>query len=271
MTNAIVVKLGGDVLEHPTVMGVAQSLAHAVKNAADTRFVVVHGGGAQATELSQKLGLQTQTIAGRRVTDEATLDVLKMVVAGQLNVGLCAVFSQHGLAPVGLHAGSGVVRAERRPARVISGGPPTAVDLGLVGDIVSFDSPLLEALWAAQRIPVLSCLGMSPSNFGILNCNADLVASRLAVALGSSALVAVTGVGGVRSVASDPNSRLPRLSVAQAQQAIAQGTVKGGMIAKLDEACAAIAAGVPQVHIVGPKEIAGTLSSPGAFGTLISG
>jgi len=270
MINTVVVKLGGDVLEPPFVAKVAQSLAHACHNAADTRFVVVHGGGAQATELSQKLGLKTQTIAGRRVTDEATLDVLKMVVAGQLNVGLCAVFSQHLLSPVGLHAGSGVVRAERRPARVISGGPSTPVDLGLVGDIVGFDLPLLEALWNAQRLPVLSCLGMSPSDFGILNCNADLVASRLAVDLGAFARVAVTGVGGVRSVASDPNSRLPWLTVAQAQQAITTGIVKGGMIAKLEEACAAIASGVPQVHIVGPTEVAETLATPGTVGTLMS-
>lgn len=270
MINTVVIKLGGDVLEPPTVASVAGSLAQAIENARDTRFVVVHGGGAQATELSQKLGLQTQTIAGRRVTDEATLDVLKMVVAGQLNVGLCAVLSQHKLAPVGLHAGSGVVRAERRPARVILGGPATPIDLGLVGDIVGFDLPLLEALWNAQRLPVLSCLGMSPSNFGILNCNADLVASRLAVDLGACALVAVTGVGAVRSIASDPNSRLPQLTVAQAQHAITTGIVKGGMVAKLQEACDAIAAGVPHVHIVGAAEIAASLARPGSVGTLMS-
>lgn len=275
MTNAVdgtvVVKLGGDVLEEPIVSRVAASFALAVKSFPTCRFVVVHGGGAQVTELCKRLGLQTQTVGGRRFTDEATLDVLKMVVAGRLNLDLCAAFARKGVASVGLHAGSGAVRAERRPPRVISGGPPTPIDLGLVGDVAGFDLGLLEALWANARLPVMSCLGMSPTTFGVLNLNADLVASRLAVDLKATALLAVTGVGGVRSVAADPATRLPQLTQAQAHQAIAEGKVNGGMIAKLEEACVALAAGVPNVHIVGPDEIDATLLTPGTVGTLVCG
>lgn len=263
----IVVKLGGDVLEQPTVARVAASLAQAIEHAPNTRFVVVHGGGAQVTELCQKLGLATETVAGRRITDLATLDVLKMVVAGRLNLDLCAAFLQSGLAPVGLHAGTGIVRAALRPPRLIAGGPSTPVDLGLVGDVTGFDQALLATLWAAGRLPVLSCLGLGDDS--ILNLNADVVASRLAVDLQACALVAVTGVGGVRRVPSDPATRMPHLTVEQAQQAIAAGVVRGGMVAKVQEACDALAAGVPHVHIVGPDEIATSLSTAGIVGTLM--
>ncbi len=262
----VVIKLGGDVLQAPHLAAVAQSLAQA--HAKPSRFVVVHGGGAQVSALCQKLGVPTQMVAGRRITDEATLDVLQMVVGGQLNIALCAALQAAGVRAVGLHAGSGVVQAMRRPPRVITGGPDTPIDLGFVGDVAGFDFALLQALWQDGRLPVLSCLGWSGRE--VLNLNADLVASRLAVQLSAHALVAVTGVGGVRRVAQDPSTRLARLTVAEAKTAIVEGTVTGGMIPKLEEAFVAMEAGVPALHIVGPTEVAMSLSQPGSVGTLLT-
>ena len=258
-----VVKLGGDVLD-----GAAREELAAALAAADLigRGLVVHGGGAQVTALATKLGLPTKMAGGRRITDAATLEVMEMVVAGRLNVELCAALQAAGVPAVGLHAGSNVIRARRRPPRVVSGGGPEAIDFGLVGDVTGFDLPLLATLAEARYFPVLSCLGLDPAG-QVLNLNADLAASQLAGALAAEALIAVTAVGGVRRDVSDPQSRIPRLTVAEAHAAIASGSVKGGMIPKLEEAAAAIAAGVNRVEIVAPNEISRALAHPGSAGT----
>ena len=269
MTRAVV-KLGGDVLAAPALTVVAEQLAEA--RAAGHRIVIVHGGGPQATELSRRLGLESRLVGGRRVTDEATLDVMKMVVAGKLNVDLCAALRAAGVPAVGVSGTSGVIRAHRRPPRVVSGGGEGAVDFGFVGDVDGFDVELIAALEAAGRVVVLACLGAGESGAGagvVLNINADVVASQLAGALRADALVACTAVGGVRKDKNDPDSRLARLTVAEARAAIADGTVQGGMIPKLEEAFAPLAAGVAAVHIVGAGEIARSLAAPGSVGTLL--
>jgi acetylglutamate kinase len=267
----VVVKLGGDVLEGASLAAVAEALrALTGGEPRGQRIAVVHGGGAQVTALSSRLGIEARIIAGRRATDGPTLDVLKMVIAGRLNIDLCAALQARGVAAVGLHAGSGTLRARRRPPRVISGAGPDPIDLGLVGDVVGFDVPLLQTLWGAGRVPVISSLGLDVDGGGeVLNLNADLVASRLAEALGASLLVAVTAVGGVRRDKDDPATRIARLTVAEARAAIASGVVQGGMIPKLEEAFAPLEAGVAAVQIVAPGEIASAVRDPGSVGTLL--
>jgi acetylglutamate kinase len=275
----VVIKLGGDVLGGESLAAVAADVA-AVATAtggARHRLVLVHGGGPQATALSERLGLAPRIVGGRRVTDAATLDVMKMIVAGQLDVDLVVALRAAGARAVGLSGTSGVVRARRRPPRVVAGGGPDPVDFGLVGDVVGFDLALLSTLGDARYLPVVACLGLaepepsspSPSLGQALNINADVVASQLAAAVRARALVAVTQVGGVRRDKDDPTTRIPRLTVAEARAAIADGTVKGGMIPKLEEAFAPLAAGVEAVHIVAPGEVAAALDTPGARGTLI--
>jgi acetylglutamate kinase len=256
-TAPVVVKLGGDILEGAALAHVAADLSVAVR---DRRLLVVHGGGPQVTALSQRLGLTTQVVGGRRVTDADTLDVVKMVVGGRLNADLTAA--------IGLNGASGVVRAHRRPPRVVAGAGPDAVDFGLVGDIDGFDHAVLDLLMNAGLLPVVACLGIDDQGV-VLNINADVVASQMAVAVGAAALVAVTAVGGVRGDKDDPTTRIARLTVPDARAAIDGGTVKGGMIPKLEEAFAPLAAGVPMVHIVAPGEIARALAAPGTVGTLL--
>jgi acetylglutamate kinase len=261
----VVVKLGGEVLEQPALGQVAAGVAAA--RAAGHRLIIVHGGGPQATALSQRLGLTPAIVGGRRVTDAATLDVMKMVVAGQLNVDLVAALRAAGVPALGLHGPSGIILARRRPPRMVSGGGAEPIDFGLVGDVDGFDLPLLRAL-GVERVPTLACLGASPAG-EVLNINADVVASRLAAALTCGVLLAVTGVGGVRRHRGDPRSRLPRLTVAEARAAIADGTVQDGMIPKLEEAFEPLAAGVGAVHIIGAAEIATALAHPGTVGTVL--
>jgi acetylglutamate kinase len=261
-----VIKLGGDVLTAPALNVVAAEIARA--RLSGLRLVVVHGGGPQTTELSRRLGIEPQLVGGRRITDAASLDVVKMVVAGKLNVDLVAALRGAGVPAVGLSGSSGVVRAHRRPPRVVSGSGGAAVDFGLVGDVEGIDRALLDALDAGGYLPVVACLGADAAGT-TLNINADVVASQLAASVGAAALVACTAVGGVRRDRGDPATRIPRLTVAEAQAAIADGVVQGGMIPKLEEAFAPLAAGVGAVHIVAPDEIASSLAAPGSVGTLL--
>jgi acetylglutamate kinase len=262
----VVIKLGGDVLAPPGLNLAAAGIARA--RASGLRLIVVHGGGPQTTELSRRLGIEPKLVGGRRITDEASLDVVKMVVAGRLNVDLVAALRAAGVPAVGLAGSSGVVRAHRRPPRVVSGSGGETVDFGLVGDVEGIDRALLDALDAGSYLPVVACLGADAAGT-TLNINADVVASQLAAALDAAALIACTAVGGVRRDKDDPTTRFSRLTVAEAQAAIRDGVVQGGMIPKLEEAFAPLAAGVAAVHIVAPGEIATSLAAPGSVGTLL--
>ena len=137
--GTIVVKIGGEVVGSGEAAVLAADLRELVAGGA--RVAIVHGGGPQATELQKKLGLPTKQVAGRRVTDADTLDVMKMVIAGKLNVDLCAILGAAGLSPVGLHGASAqVVQAVRRPPKVYPSAGPDPVDMGLVVDKVGTSS-----------------------------------------------------------------------------------------------------------------------------------
>jgi acetylglutamate kinase len=261
-----VIKLGGDVLAPPALDVVAAQIAGA--GAAGRRLVVVHGGGPQTTELGRRLGIEPHIVGGRRITDAPALDVMKMVVGGKLNIDLVAALRAAGAAAVGLAGSSGIIRAHRRPPRAVSGSSGAPVDFGLVGDVNGIDQTLLDALDAADYLPVIACLAAGVGG-EVLNINADVVASQLAAAMGAGALVACTAVGGVRKHKDDPATRIERLTVAEAKDAIRDGVVQGGMIPKLEEAFVPLAAGVAAVHIVAPDEIEATLSAPGSVGTLL--
>ena len=270
MTRPTILKIGGEVIGS----GEAAVLAGDVKALVDggARIAIVHGGGPQATDLQQRLGIPTVQIAGRRVTDPATLDVMKMVLAGKLNVDLCATLLAAGLAPVGLHGASGhVIRAVRRPPKPYPSAGPDPVDLGLVGDVTGFHLPLLDTLWAAGYLPVLACLGADAGG-GIYNINADMVGNQLAAAHHAERLLLITSTPGVLRDVRDPASRLTRLSCGDARRAIADGSVTGGMVAKLEEAMAVVDQGVGAIHILG-KLAAGDLvravREPGSVGTTL--
>jgi acetylglutamate kinase len=263
----VVVKLGGDVLEGSALALVAADLG-ALWAAGWRRVLVVHGGGAQATRMSERLGLTPRLVGGRRITDQETLDVMKMIVGGRLNIDLVAALRAHDVPAVGLSGTSGIVRARPRPPRIVAGGRDLPIDFGLVGDIQGFDLGVPSLLLNAGFCPVLACLGLAPAGM-VLNINGDVVASQLAVAARAKALVVVTGVGGVRRDKNDARTRMARLTVSEARAAIASGAVVGGMIPKLQEAFFPLSDGVDAVHIVAPGEIAAAMAGPGTVGTLL--
>lgn len=267
-----VIKVGGEIFQQAGVLpAVARDVAAVV--ARGERVVMVHGGGPQATALQKQLGQTPRVVAGRRITDEATLDVMKMVVGGKLNMDLCGALIAAGVRPVGLHGASArAIAGERRPPKPLAGAGPEPIDMGLVGDVTGVNRDLLDLLLGAGYTPVLACLATTEAG-QVLNINADVVANQVAQALGAAHLVMVTGVPGVLRDVSDPGSRIPRLSVAEARQAIADGTAQGGMIPKLEESIAVLESGVVgAIHIVGQLgegELVRAIASPGAVGTVL--
>jgi acetylglutamate kinase len=265
----IVVKLGGEVIGSAALAVVARDVADLSRAG---QVVVVHGGGPQATKLQERLGMTPKQVAGRRVTDEATLDVMKMVVAGKLNVDLCAALSAAGARPVGLHGASArVIQATRRPPKLYPGAGPDPVDLGLVGDVTAVGEDLLALLLGQGYVPVLACLGMGAEG-AVFNINADTVANRVAVALSADGLFLISDVPGVLHDVADPGSRIARLTVAEGRALIESGAVTRGMIPTLEESFAALAEGVHRIHIVGrlsPGDLVREAAAPGSIGTVL--
>jgi len=267
--RAVVVKLGGEVVKGEHLAAICADLAALAR----TRPVlVVHGGGPQATDLQKKLGQTPNIVAGRRITDDATLDVMKMTVAGLVNVDLCRALVAAGARPVGLHgASSCVVTATKRPPRVVAGGGPDPIDFGHVGDVTGLREDLLATLLGAGYLPVLACLGADEAGH-VFNINADVVANRAAVLLDAQALVLVTDVPGVLRDIADPASRIPRISQSDKGKLVEDGVVTKGMIPKLEESFAAIAEGVRAVHVVGKLQqgdLFAEIEAPGSKGTVL--
>jgi acetylglutamate kinase len=269
--NPVVIKLGGEVVKAKDVLRtVCADLAALVKQGVGV--VVVHGGGPQATELQTRLGLTPNIVGGRRITDDATLEVMKMTVAGAVNVDLCSALTAAGARPVGLNGSSGcAIKAHKRPPKPIAGAGPDPVDLGNVGDVDAIDRELVSLLLGGGRVPVLACLGADAEG-RVYNINADVVANSVATLLEARSLVLVTDVPGVLRDVKDPGSRIRTMTAAEGKKAIEDGVVTKGMIPKLEESFGAIASGVRSVLIVGrlsPGDLTKAVNEPGSVGTVL--
>ncbi|MDC0667330.1 acetylglutamate kinase [Nannocystis radixulma] len=275
MTTAVL-KFGGEVIaDAPALAAVLADVARLT--AAGWKFAICHGGGPQANALQERLGLQPVKVGGRRVTDEATLQVMKYVLAGELSVDVVAAALAAGVGgALGISGVSaGLVSARRRPPTRVSGGGEELVDFGLVGDVVEIRTALLEHLWAGGYTPVINTLGVGLETAGfscpVYNINADTVSSAIAGALKVDHLFLMTGVPGVLRDKDDPSTRIARLSAAEARGAIEKKVIVGGMIPKVEEALANLALGIGAVHILGAN--AGALqaeaATPGSVGTVL--
>lgn len=251
--QTFVVKLGGEALADAVAFErLVDDLGLVVR--AGVRLVLVHGGGPQATALSKRLGIEPVIVGGRRVTDRQTLDVMKMVLAGSISVDMAAIFRKKGIPTVPISGvAADLILARRRPPRVVTGCGDEPVDFGEVGDIVSVGTGLLSALTERRYVPLINTLGADLDG-NVLNINADIAAARIAGALGAARLVLLTGAKGVLRDPDDPTTRIPRMTVAEAREAIRSGAVRGGMIPKLEESFHALELGVPQVHVISHSE-----------------
>lgn len=250
--RTMVVKLGGEIAADE---GALRSLAEDISLLAHVgiRLCVVHGGGPQATEMSRRLGLQPRMVEGRRVTDRETLDVAKMVFAGQVNMDILSALRLQGVRSVGLSGVDGdLLHAERRApveVRDADSGEVSVVDYGHVGDVTDVDVGVLNTLMDDGFVPVVSSLAGDEEG-NVLNVNADTVSAVIARALGASKLISLTAVPGVLRDASDPTSVIPVLTPDAARAAMESGVVRGGMKPKIQCLVDAVENGVERGHVL---------------------
>ncbi len=244
-----IVKIGGNVVDSPDAL--AQFIADFA--AMPGQKILVHGGGKEATRLAGRLGVETQMIEGRRVTSREMLDVATMVYAGLVNKRIVAMLQAAGCNAMGLSgADAGVIRARRRA--------PEPVDYGYVGDIAEVDGSLIATLLRSGIVPVF-CAITHDGHGSLLNCNADSVASAVAVAaskIAPSRLIYCFEMPGVMADISNPDSLIKDIRPLDYAMLRASGIISKGMIPKIDNAFASIDAGVESVVI----KHASALNSP---------
>jgi acetylglutamate kinase len=250
--KTFVVKLSGKATENKeNLTSLAQELA--LIHQVGIRVCVIHGGGKQLSELATQMGIEQTIINGRRVTDDATLEMAKMIFAGKINTDILAALRHRGVEAVGLSGVDGnIVHAERRPPKEILNretGKKEQVDFGHVGDIVEINVRLLRVLLDQGYLPVISSLGADAEGT-VFNINADTIAAEIAVQLETEKLILLSDVDGIYLKAGEPSSKLSRLSAADAEALIRDGVATGGMIPKLQSIIDLLRRGVRSAHII---------------------
>lgn len=250
--QTFVVKLSGKVTEQQeNLTSLAEELA--LLHQVGIRICVVHGGGKQLSELAIRLGVEQTIIEGRRVTDDATLEMAKMIFAGKINTDILAALRHRGIEAVGLSGVDGnIVHAERRPPKEILNretGIRDKVDFGHVGDVVRINTRLLTVLLDHGYLPVISSLGADAEGM-VFNINADTIASEIAVQLQAEKLIMLSDVDGIYLTTGDLETKLSRLTAAEARELISSGAASGGMIPKLQSIGVLLARGVHSAHII---------------------
>nr|WP_253272726.1 acetylglutamate kinase [Arsenicicoccus sp. oral taxon 190] len=241
----VVVKYGGNAMvDDDLKRAFAQDIAFL--RYAGLRPVVVHGGGPQIAAMLQRLGLTSEFRGGLRVTTPEVMDVVRMVLTGQVGRELVGLLNQHGPLAVGLSGEDAHLFGARRRGTVVDG---EDVDLGLVGDVEVVNPAAVQDILDAGRVPVVSTVAPDLDQDGqVLNVNADTAAAALAVALGATKLVVLTDVEGVYLRYPDPDSLLATMTVDEAEELA--GRVDAGMIPKLQACVAAVRGGVGQAHMI---------------------
>jgi acetylglutamate kinase len=208
--------------------------------------VVVHGGGPQIEQLLQRVGKKGEFIAGMRVTDEETMDIVEMVLAGQVNKEIVELINRAGGKAVGLTGqDGGLVRAKKMMVDSPDQ-PGTQLDIGQVGVIESIDPSVIQTLSANGFIPVIAPIGSGQSG-ETYNINADLVAGKVAEVLKAEKLILMTNTAGVLDKA---GNLLTGLTAKRIDELFADGTISGGMLPKISSALDAAKGGVNAVHII---------------------
>jgi acetylglutamate kinase len=273
--TCFVVKLGGQPLSDPDVLN---SLAFdlSILCQAGIRVVVVHGGGPQLSEMSGRLGLATKKIDGRRVTDQNTLRLAKMVFAGEISTDVVAALRRHGVAGIGLSGVDGhLIDAERRAPVVRFNketGEEELIDFEHVGDVRQVNPFVLNLLLDQGFVPVVASLGSDPSG-AVLNINADTVAAELAMAVGAEKLILMSDVPGLLRDVADSSSRIAEITVEDVRELVRTDNVSGGMLPKIESIIRTIDCGTEQIHILNghtPHVLLDELSEPGSQGTFVS-
>lgn len=246
--RTVVVKIGGSAMAGIAATTLAEDLVRLAR--VGVRPVLVHGGGPMITQTLERLGIRSQFVDGLRVTDAPTMEVVEMVLAGSINKQLVAAIQAAGGTAVGLSG----VDGNLLQARPRSAGP----DLGFVGEVAGVAPEVLRLLLEARVIPVVASLGLDGAGQRY-NLNADTAAAALAVALGAQKLILMTDVDGIYRERAEGRERISELSPQGARELMSDGTVRRGMIPKVEACLDALAGGVASSHIIAAAQAHGLL------------
>lgn len=261
--KVVVVKYGGNALAGATDDDALALFAEdlVLMRLVGLRPVVVHGGGPQINDLLGKLGITSEFRDGLRVTDADTMDVVRMVLIGQVNPQIVSAINVHGNFAVGVSGEDGGLIMAR----------PHGSELGFVGDVERIDPSLLLKLLAEAFIPVVATVGVDADGQPY-NINADTVAGAIAESLGAEKLIYLTDIEGLRRVVNDPGSLIRQTTPDELDELVSQGVVAGGMIPKVQSCVRAVRSGVRRGHILDgriPHVLLLELFSDAGVGTMV--
>ena len=239
--KTVVVKYGGNALAGATESDALALFAEDIvlMRLVGLKPVVVHGGGPQISDLMTRLGKVAEFRDGLRVTDSETVDIARMVLSGQVNPQIVAAINVHGRFAVGVSGedASLITASAKNP------------DLGFVGEVDRINPGILHRLLDDEFIPVVATIGTDAGGQAY-NINADTVAGAIAEALGAEKLVYLTDIEGLRRVVNDPDSLIRQTSPDELDALMADGTIVGGMIPKVESCVRAVRGGVRRAHIL---------------------
>ncbi|CEA04438.1 acetylglutamate kinase [Pseudomonas saudimassiliensis] len=269
--KTIVIKYGGNAMESEELQAsFAKDIV--LMKTVGINPVVVHGGGPQIADLLKRLNINSEFIEGMRVTDSATMDVVEMVLGGQVNKNIAHLINQHGGQALGLTGkDANLIRARKLKVTRRTPGTDQAevVDVGQVGEVSEVNVKLINRLISDDFIPVIAPIGVGDDGTSY-NINADLVAGKVAEALGAEKLMLLTNIAGLMDKA---GKVLTGLTTAQVDELIADGTIYGGMLPKIRCALDAVQGGVGSAIIVDgrvPNAVLLEVFTDTGVGTLIT-
>jgi len=265
--KTVVIKFGGNAMvDEELKSSFAQDIV--LLKQVGVNPVIVHGGGPQIGKLLEQIGKQSRFIEGMRVTDNETMDIVEMVLGGQVNKQIVSLINRHGGRAVGLTGkDGGMIRARKMQ---LAGDDAENNDLGQVGEVESIDPAVVAMLDDGDFIPVIAPIGVGADG-AAYNINADLVAGELARVLGAEKLLLLTNTPGVLDL---DGKLLTGLDAAQTEALIANGVIAGGMLPKVRCALTAVRAGVRTAQIIDGRvkhSVLLELLTDSGVGTLISG
>ena len=246
--KTVVIKYGGNAMvDEALKSGFARDIV--LMKLVGINPVVVHGGGPQIGKLLEKIGKKSEFVDGMRVTDTETMDVVEMVLGGQVNKEIVSLITRHGGSAVGLTGKDGdLIRA--RKLNIERNSPeldaPEIIDLGHVGDVESIDASIVDILVGGHFIPVIAPIGVGEDGCSY-NINADLVAGRMAEVLKAEKLILLTNTAGLLD---KDGELLTGLNASDVEKLIGDGTIHGGMLPKIACALSAVNSGVKASHII---------------------
>lgn len=213
--------------------------------------VVVHGGGPEISKAMEKMGKKPEFVEGLRVTDEETLEIVKMVLVGKINTDIVSRINALGCRAVGLSGKDGrlIMARKKAPQKIVAGGVTKKVDLGLVGEIEKINPEIIETLTSQGYIPVLAPIGLS-SEGKSLNLNADTAAGDIAAALKAKKLIILTDVPGVMGDLKNEKSLIREVKLSQINNLLKKRILRGSMLPKIKACEKAVKGGIEKAHII---------------------